>query len=65
MYKYFVSYSYSFGGTLGFGNSESNVSFEIKRIQDVVNISRSIEKDLGYPANSLVILNYQLIESSV
>ena len=58
MIKYFISYNYSNGNDFGFGNFEHHRNEEIKDINDIQKISRSIEKDFNYPANSVVIMNF-------
>ncbi|RKO61809.1 hypothetical protein Cdeb_01304 [Caldibacillus debilis GB1] len=62
MYKYFISYSVAYGYGFGFGHTETHTDFQIRGIDDIRRISRSIEKDFNYPQGSVVIINFKLFD---
>lgn len=59
MYKYFIFFRVTDGG---YGNYEYQRKEKIKDISDVQEISREMEKTLGYEYKSLVIENFQLFD---
>ena len=63
MYQYFVSYSVQFDRSHGFGNSMIEVDKKIALGEDIITLAKDIESTKALPANSVVILNFILIEA--
>lgn len=63
-YRYFISCNVLMKVDDKFITSSLNEELirdsEIRNIDDIKEISRNIERDLGYPINSVVVMNYQL-----
>lgn len=66
MYRYFISYTTSFG----FGNNILELDKEIETMEDIIGLSDRIKNSLNerhkdkiihYPVEQVIILNFQLI----
>lgn len=57
-YRYFVSYFY----TSGFANAEIRRATPITSIDDIVEVSKDIERNNAFADKSVVIISYQLFE---
>lgn len=65
MKKYFISFSFLVNGQVSQGNMETSYYKKIEGMEDIKNISRSIERDLCISQDSVVIQNFILMKPSV
>lgn len=61
MFYYFASYVVKTDEELNFGNYELSLNSKPNTIREIEDMARRIEKSMGFPEYSVVILNYQLL----
>ncbi|WPK12258.1 hypothetical protein R6U77_00805 [Lysinibacillus louembei] len=62
MYKYFVSYNYAHGSSLGFGHTEISRGLKVRGIDDIRAIARDIEGYFSHEKGSVTVLNFRLFD---
>ena len=61
-YRYFVSCNMNTPSLSGFLTHEIRRTKPISNINDIVSIASMIEKEMGYPKNSVCVTNFRLFE---
>ena len=64
-YFYFVSYSHTFRGVSGWGNSEISNDNPIRDYAAIGRVEAAIARKNGQPANTVVLINYILLRTEV
>lgn len=63
MNHYFISYTVHKDGNRGFGNTTIYSKQKLTSIESITSVAEVIEQENGFTPKSLVIINFQLLES--